>query len=83
MIFGIHISQVKMMSHASIVAPIAAHLSYLPRMNFRVESLFTQYLIIPFEIFDDICNTYISGQEDVLHAKMVAQPLLPQPLLLF
>ena len=59
-----------------LLLPLAAHLSYLPRMNVRVEGLCTQKLLLPLINFDDIWNTYISGQDDMSHAKMVAHPLL-------
>ena len=44
-----------------LLLPLAAHLSYLPRMNVSVEGLCTQSLLLPLINFDDIWNTYISG----------------------
>ena len=50
-----------------LLLPLAAHLSYLPQMNVRVEGLCTQYLLLPLINFDDIWNTYISGQVLICH----------------
>ena len=49
-------------------------------MNFRVESLCIQKISYYLRYFDDIWYTYMSGQDNVLHARIVAPPHYPSEL---
>ena len=60
------------MSHAIIVAPPCCQFELSSLNELRVESLCNQKLLLPLRYFDDFWNTYMSGQDDVSRARMVA-----------
>ena len=67
------------MSHVRVVAPPCCPFELSPLNELYRGKLVHSITLIGFETryFDDIWCTYISGQDDVWRAKMVAPPCYP------